>query len=239
MRVPFGHREEGRVVRELHLLKSGEPVDIPRTVLPTSVSDVLNTYQVEFFPSRNGKSFENLYARKKRSSSYDSYVQSLLRDTTQFPEQPVNVIQQFAQNTDRSATIAKNESRWNKFVKGIIPRPEEQQKIYAVIKGINFDFYMTTTEVTIGRATPDNEVDLDLAKYGDAKKVSRIAALVEYDEDNMSFSLTNVGRKAIKIGATKLLHPSNQLRIKKKEHFEIGPFIMTLVPSKGMCKGRK
>lgn len=66
----------------------------------------------------------------------------------------------------------------------------------AVIYGRHMKHYIKETEVVLGRATMDVDVDIDLGREGRANKISRRQALIKMEEDG-SFSLKNLGKNSI------------------------------------------
>eukprot|EP00271_Cylindrocystis_brebissonii_P002274 TRINITY_DN12770_c0_g1_i1.p1 TRINITY_DN12770_c0_g1~~TRINITY_DN12770_c0_g1_i1.p1 ORF type:complete len:792 (+),score=217.62 TRINITY_DN12770_c0_g1_i1:53-2377(+) len=68
----------------------------------------------------------------------------------------------------------------------------------AMLYGRHLRFLMTKTEVSMGRRTVDNFVDLDVGKEGRANKVSRQQAQIKLKEDGV-FYLRNVGRRTLMV----------------------------------------
>ncbi|BBM97532.1 microspherule protein 1 [Marchantia polymorpha subsp. ruderalis] len=68
----------------------------------------------------------------------------------------------------------------------------------AVLYGRHFKYYITQTEVMMGRATSDNAVDIDLGKEGRANKVSRQQANIKLKDDGV-FYLRNLGRRGLTV----------------------------------------
>ncbi|XP_041017640.1 uncharacterized protein LOC121259902 isoform X1 [Juglans microcarpa x Juglans regia] len=66
----------------------------------------------------------------------------------------------------------------------------------AIMYGRHLKHYIRKTEVILGRATNDFEVDIDLGREGLANKVSRRQALIKMEEDG-SFFLKNLGKSSI------------------------------------------
>eukprot|EP00257_Ricinus_communis_P023376 XP_015583342.1 uncharacterized protein LOC8273017 [Ricinus communis] len=66
----------------------------------------------------------------------------------------------------------------------------------ALLYGRHLKHYIRKTEVIIGRATDDMEVDIDLGREGPANKISRRQALIKLDTDG-SFFLKNLGRSPV------------------------------------------
>ncbi|KAJ9147007.1 hypothetical protein P3X46_029215 [Hevea brasiliensis] len=66
----------------------------------------------------------------------------------------------------------------------------------AVFYGRHLKHYIRKTEVILGRATNDMEVDIDLGREGPANKISRRQALVKMEADG-SFFLKNLGKSLV------------------------------------------
>ncbi|PIA57100.1 hypothetical protein AQUCO_00600077v1 [Aquilegia coerulea] len=67
---------------------------------------------------------------------------------------------------------------------------------FAIFYGRRLKHYIKKPEVTLGRATDDVSVDIDLAKEGRANKISRRQAIIKMEKDG-SFSLKNLGKGPI------------------------------------------
>ncbi|KAJ7547848.1 hypothetical protein O6H91_08G106700 [Diphasiastrum complanatum] len=70
------------------------------------------------------------------------------------------------------------------------------QGAIAILYGHHLRYFITENEVTIGRFTQDNVVDIDLCKEGRANKVSRRQASIKLKEDGV-FYLKNLGRRVL------------------------------------------
>ncbi|KAJ8631495.1 hypothetical protein MRB53_024818 [Persea americana] len=69
---------------------------------------------------------------------------------------------------------------------------------FAVFYGRRLKHYIKKTEVSLGRATEDTNVDIDLAREGCANKISRQQAIINIEEDG-SFYLKNLGKRSISV----------------------------------------
>ncbi|KAE8655055.1 Forkhead-associated domain-containing protein [Hibiscus syriacus] len=67
---------------------------------------------------------------------------------------------------------------------------------FAVLYGLHMKHYIKESEVVLGRATMDVDVDIDLGREGPANKISRRQAIIKLEEDG-SFSLKNLGKSSI------------------------------------------
>ncbi|XP_052201585.1 uncharacterized protein LOC127807619 isoform X4 [Diospyros lotus] len=66
----------------------------------------------------------------------------------------------------------------------------------AVLYGRRSKFYIKKSEVLLGRATEDIDVDIDLGREGNANKISRRQAIIKLDQ-NGSFHLNNLGKSSM------------------------------------------
>ncbi|GMI78280.1 hypothetical protein HRI_001497300 [Hibiscus trionum] len=66
----------------------------------------------------------------------------------------------------------------------------------AVLYGLHMKHYIKESEVILGRATMDVDVDIDLGREGRANKISRRQAIIKMEEDG-SFSLKNLGKSSV------------------------------------------
>ncbi|XP_051206896.1 uncharacterized protein [Lolium perenne] len=70
------------------------------------------------------------------------------------------------------------------------------QGAFAIIYGRYLKYYIKDPEVTLGRETEEVHVDIDLAKEGNANKISRRQAVIKMDEVG-SFHIKNIGKYPI------------------------------------------
>ncbi|KQK20493.1 uncharacterized protein LOC100821136 isoform X2 [Brachypodium distachyon] len=70
------------------------------------------------------------------------------------------------------------------------------QGAFAIIYGRYLKYYIKDPEVTLGRETEEVHVDIDLAKEGNANKISRRQAVIKMDAGG-SFHIKNIGRYPI------------------------------------------
>ncbi|GMI76961.1 hypothetical protein HRI_001365400 [Hibiscus trionum] len=100
----------------------------------------------------------------------------------------------------------------------------------AVLYGLHMKYYIKESEVILGRATMDVDVDIDLGREGRANKISRRQAIIKLEEDG-SFSLKNLGKtsiflngKEVSTGQLMALGSSSVIEIRDMAFaFEINP----------------
>lgn len=88
-------------------------------------------------------------------------------------------------------------------VTGISP-PDFDNQTLAVLRGRLVRYLMRSREITLGRATKDNQVDVDLALEGPAWKISRRQGVVKLRSTG-EFFITNEGKRPIYIDGKPIL----------------------------------
>ncbi|XP_022740885.1 uncharacterized protein LOC111292661 isoform X2 [Durio zibethinus] len=86
--------------------------------------------------------------------------------------------------------------RLEQCARSAMQRAIASQGALAVFYGRHMKHYIKETEVILGRATVDVDVDIDLGREGHANKISRRQAIIKMEEDG-SFSLKNLGKSSI------------------------------------------
>jgi len=88
--------------------------------------------------------------------------------------------------------------RWQVLVDSVtgISPPEFDNQTLAVLRGRLVRYLMRSREITIGRATKDNQIDVDLSLEGPAWKVSRRQGIIKL-KTNGDFFIANEGQRAI------------------------------------------
>ncbi|XP_010923300.1 uncharacterized protein [Elaeis guineensis] len=88
---------------------------------------------------------------------------------------------------------------------------------FAVLYGRCMKYFIRTPEVSLGRATEDVKVDIDLGREGRANKISRRQAIIKMDDDG-SFVLKNIGKCSIFVN-------SKEVSAKKRINLSSGSLI--------------
>ncbi|XP_044469861.1 uncharacterized protein LOC123199091 [Mangifera indica] len=96
------------------------------------------------------------------------------------------------QHDDTKKTIIRLEQ----CAQSCIQRAIGYQGALALLYGRHTKHYIKESEVILGRATDDVDVDIDLGREGRANKISRRQALIKLEEGG-SFILRNLGRSSI------------------------------------------
>ncbi|KAE9419676.1 hypothetical protein Angca_005000, partial [Angiostrongylus cantonensis] len=84
--------------------------------------------------------------------------------------------------------------------------------VRATLRGRVVRYLVRTDRVVLGRSTPRDPVDLDLALEGPAEKVSRRQAIIARDPSSGVFEMTNVGARTIFVDG-KPLGANNRTRL--------------------------
>ncbi|KAM0863559.1 hypothetical protein ACQ4PT_044508 [Festuca glaucescens] len=96
------------------------------------------------------------------------------------------------------------------------------QGAFAIIYGRYLKYYIKDPEVTLGRETEEVHVDIDLAKEGNANKISRRQAVIKMDEVG-SFHIKNIGKYPIFVNSKEV--PRNKrINLISDALLEVRPF---------------
>ncbi|WCJ43539.1 Forkhead-associated (FHA) domain-containing protein [Euphorbia peplus] len=90
----------------------------------------------------------------------------------------------------------RNIIRLEQCAQSCIRRSIASRGALAVLYGHHLKHYIRETEVVLGRATEDVEIDIDLGREGPANKISRRQALIRMETDG-SFLLKNLGKSLV------------------------------------------
>ncbi|XP_078327132.1 microspherule protein 1-like [Crassostrea virginica] len=93
-------------------------------------------------------------------------------------------------------------------VTGISPQDFDNQTL-AVLRGRLVRYLMRSKEITLGRATKDNQIDVDLSLEGPAWKISRRQGIIKL-RSNGEFFLANEGRRPFYVDGKAILAGNKQ-----------------------------
>ncbi|XP_045188939.2 microspherule protein 1-like isoform X2 [Mercenaria mercenaria] len=93
-------------------------------------------------------------------------------------------------------------------VTGISP-PDFDNQTLAVLRGRLVRYLMRSREITLGRATKDNQIDVDLSLEGPAWKISRRQGIIKL-RSNGDFYIANEGKRPIYIDGKPILTGNKQ-----------------------------
>lgn len=96
--------------------------------------------------------------------------------------------------------------RWQVLVDSItgISSPDFDNQTLAVLRGRMVRYLMRSREITLGRATKDNQIDVDLSLEGPAWKISRKQGVIKL-KNNGDFFIANEGRRPFYIDGRPVL----------------------------------
>ncbi|XP_061583475.1 microspherule protein 1 [Cololabis saira] len=96
--------------------------------------------------------------------------------------------------------------RWQVLVDSItgMSMPDFDSQTLAALRGRMVRYLMRSREITLGRATKDRQVDVDLALEGPAWKISRKQGIIKL-KNNGDFFIANEGRRPIYIDGRPVL----------------------------------
>lgn len=108
---------------------------------------------------------------------------------------------QFDRRQKREIRHLENEiPKWQVMVDSVtgISPPDFDNQTLAVLRGRLVRYLMRSREITLGRATKDNNIDVDLSLEGPAWKVSRKQGIIKL-RNSGDFYVANEGKRAIHI----------------------------------------
>lgn len=96
--------------------------------------------------------------------------------------------------------------KWQVLVDSItgMGSPDFDNQTLAVLRGRMVRYLMRSREITLGRATKDNQIDVDLSLEGPAWKISRKQGVIKL-KNNGDFFIANEGRRPIYIDGRPVL----------------------------------
>ncbi|KAE8616287.1 hypothetical protein XENTR_v10008766 [Xenopus tropicalis] len=112
-------------------------------------------------------------------------------------------------------------NRWQVLVDSItgMSSPDFDTQTLAVLRGRMVRYLMRSREITLGRATKDNQIDVDLSLEGPAWKISRKQGVIKL-KNNGDFFIANEGRRAIYIDGRPVL-PGSKWKLSHNSVVEI------------------
>ncbi|XP_005986319.1 microspherule protein 1 isoform X1 [Latimeria chalumnae] len=96
--------------------------------------------------------------------------------------------------------------KWQVLVDSItgMSSPDFDNQTLAVLRGRMVRYLMRSREITLGRATKDNQIDVDLSLEGPAWKISRKQGIIKL-KNNGDFFIANEGRRPVYIDGRPVL----------------------------------
>lgn len=101
--------------------------------------------------------------------------------------------------------------RWQVLVDSVtgISPPDFDNQTLAVLRGRLVRYLMRSREITLGRATKDNQIDVDLSLEGPAWKISRRQGAIKL-RSNGDFYIANEGKRPIYVDGKPILTGNKQ-----------------------------
>ncbi|CAK7312873.1 Microspherule protein 1 [Vulpes lagopus] len=96
--------------------------------------------------------------------------------------------------------LAQELHKWQVLVDSIIgmSSPDFDNQMLAVLQGHMVQYLMHSQEITLGRATKDNQIDVDLSLEGPSWKISQKQGVIKL-KNNGDFFIANEGQRPIYI----------------------------------------
>ena len=92
-------------------------------------------------------------------------------------------------------------SKWQIVVEQVTGQSAADNRTLAVLRGRQVRYLMRSREISVGLATEDLTVDVDLSLEGPATKVSRKMAIIKLT-NNGEFHLANEGKRPVMVNGT-------------------------------------
>ncbi|KAG8585830.1 hypothetical protein GDO81_005165 [Engystomops pustulosus] len=119
--------------------------------------------------------------------------------------------------------------RWQVLVDSItgMSSPDFDTQTLAVLRGRMVRYLMRSREITLGRATKDNQIDVDLSLEGPAWKISRKQGVIKL-KNNGDFFIANEGRRALYIDGRPVL-PGSKWKLSHNSVVEVDKQLLYLL----------
>ncbi|XP_077997164.1 microspherule protein 1-like isoform X2 [Glandiceps talaboti] len=182
--------------------------------------ELLNKHPMVFHPCRSAKSiFSHWLLMKQYHLLPDQSVQPMPRgdhvlnfsdteemiDDSQLQDPKDEILEHELAIADRrqkrEIRHLENEiPKWQVLVDSVtgISPPDFDNQTLAVLRGRLVRYLMRSREITLGRATKDNNIDVDLSLEGPAWKISRRQGVIKL-RNNGDFFIANEGKRPIHI----------------------------------------
>ncbi|XP_069509820.1 microspherule protein 1 isoform X2 [Ambystoma mexicanum] len=181
---------------------------IGSTSQPTldTFQELLTKHANVFYPSRTAKSLQVHWQLLKQYYLLEDQTELTVADRRQKRE-----IRQLEQELHK----------WQVLVDSItgMSSPDFDNQTLAVLRGRMVRYLMRSREITLGRATKDNQIDVDLSLEGPAWKISRKQGVIKL-KNNGDFFIANEGRRPIYIDGRPVL-PGSKWKLNNNSVVEI------------------
>ncbi|KAJ7961578.1 FHA domain-containing protein FHA2 [Quillaja saponaria] len=109
---------------------------------------------------------------------------------------------------------------------------------FAKLQGKEFEYYMQTYSIILGRNSKTSTVDLDLSSLGGGMKISRHHAHIFYDFTNHHFALEVLGKNGCLVKGVLHLPSNTPIKLNSQDLIQIGDKqFYFLLPRRGISRG--
>lgn len=99
---------------------------------------------------------------------------------------------------------------------------EQPDAGFAKLKGEDFEFYMQSYSITLGRKGRSSSVDVDLFSLGGGMNISRLHARIYYDFDRKRFALEVLGKNGCYVEGVLYLPGDPPIKLDSQDLLQIG-----------------
>ncbi|KAK1269418.1 hypothetical protein QJS04_geneDACA006234 [Acorus gramineus] len=100
--------------------------------------------------------------------------------------------------------------------------PPEQEAGFAKLQGEDFEYYMQTYSIVLGRNSKKSTVDVDLSSLGGGMNISRLHARIFYDFQRRRFALEVVGKNGCLVEGVLHLPGNPPVKLDSQDLLQIG-----------------
>lgn len=216
---------------------------VPSATTPTleTFQELLDKYPDIFYPPRTSKTLQNHWLLMKQyhllpdqsvqpmprgdhilnfSDAEDLLTDEDLKDAMDDSvEHELNIADR--KNKREIRNLEQELPKWQVLVDSVtgISPPDFDNQTLAVLRGRLVRYLMRSREITLGRNTKDNQIDVDLALEGPAWKISRRQGIIKL-RSNGDFYIANEGKRPIYIDGKPIL-TGNKQRLSNNSVVEI------------------
>ncbi|CAL0324410.1 unnamed protein product [Lupinus luteus] len=133
--------------------------------------------------------------------------------------------------------IQENRCPWRNFIMSSVGADGRVEAGFAKLQGKDFEFYMQTYSILLGRSSKISSVDLDLSRLGGGTTISRHHARIYYDFTSHHFALEVLGKKGVFVKGVLHFPGEPPVKLSSQDLLQIGnKEFYFLLPSKGISK---
>ncbi|XP_064899467.1 microspherule protein 1 isoform X6 [Columba livia] len=170
-------------------------------------SELLHKHPDVFYPSRTAKALQLHWQLMKQYYLLDDQTGTCgTRCWSTPPLSPPELTVADRRQKREIRQLEQELHKWQVLVDSItgMSSPDFDSQTLAVLRGRMVRYLMRSREITLGRATKDNQIDVDLALEGPAWKISRKQGVIKL-KNNGDFFIANEGRRPIYIDGRPVL----------------------------------